>query len=228
MFWYPNNSAMIFAWLVQCIILMGFVWFDKYRIPEESYDCWLVKGMRGFAFIFFTVIALMFIDTNIKLLMGIAGYGNFSIHLASMILTFILAAHIIIGAVLVAPNRKGVITFIVVLITFIILWEFIFLDFETVSLLGVDTSGTDLFILGILFPVAVGLLVAIGLTFIEGIIKKSKSERTIADKPFWNKQIQAKRIFSFKFNLIMWIIITTEFILNMQGLSLLFWISIFM
>jgi len=206
---------------------MGFVWFDKYRKPEESYDCWLVRGMRGFAFIFFTVIAFMFIDTNIKLLMGIAGYGNFSIHLASMILTFILAAHIIIGVVFVAPNRKGVITFIAVLITFIILWEFIFIDIETVNLLGLDTSGTDLFIIGILFPVVIGMLVAITLAVVEGIMNKTKSERTIEDKPFWNKQIQAKKIASFKFNLIMWIIITAELILNMQGLSLLFWITFF-
>jgi len=217
---------MILAWLVQCIILSGYVWFDKFRIPDESYSCWLIRGMRGFIFIFFTVISLIMIDTNVKLLMGVAGYGNITLHLASVILTFILVAEIIIGAVFVAPNRKGIITFAAVLSLFIYLSQFYLIDADPNELDLFGTKYSALIVI-IVFPILVGIIVAITLTIIELIFKKIKSEREVYDKPFWNIQEKAKNIFSFRFNFILWALLTAELILNLEGMSLLLWLTIF-
>ncbi|MHA1292336.1 MAG: hypothetical protein ACTSQJ_06675 [Promethearchaeota archaeon] len=227
MFWIPNITTILLAWVVQCIILSGYVWFDKLRIPEESYDCWLIKGLRAFIFIFLTVFAFIFIDTNIKIIFyNVEGYGNISLHLASIILTFLLSAEILIGVLLVAPNRKGIITFIAVLSCFIYLSQFYLVSANDTQLDFFGTKYSALLII-LVFPIFVGILTALILILVEILLKKAKSNDRLEDKPFWNIQLKAKKIFDTKFNIILWALISTELILNLQGMSLLLWLTIF-
>lgn len=224
MIWIPNVVTVIFAFVIQIMIVTGYLWFPKYRNPEESYNCWLIRGMRAFVFLFFVTMALVFVDTNIKLILGIVGYRNFTLHLASIILTFLIAIQVIIGAVFVRPNRKGLICFALVIGVFIYVSQFYFvgLEVDDFDFVGGD-YGAFIFIIGI--PILVGLIAAIILTSFELILKRVKKDSRIEDKPFWNKQVKAKKFFSFKFNIILYGLITAEFILNLQGMSLLFWIT---
>ena len=225
MFWVPNGVNVIIGWIALCIIMGGYVWFEKFRHPEESYDCWLIKGLRAVAFIFFAVFSLLFIDTNINILFfGIIGYGNLALHLASIILTFLLAFELLFGVLFVAPNRKGLLTFAGVLGYFIYYWE-VYLNqakLEEINLFGSKYSG---FMAGIFFPALVGIAIASILTLMEYIYGRLNSDRSVEDKPFWNIQVKAKTIFSMKFNLLLWILFSAELILNLQGISLLYWVA---
>lgn len=224
MFWVPNITTIIIAWIIQCVILSGYIWFEKFRKPEESYDCWLIRGMRGVIFIVFFVLALVLIDTNVKILMGIIGYSNIFLHLSSIILNFILAAEIIIGVIGVAPNKKGIITFTIILGFFLYFWEF-YLDQVNLYELDVFGSKYSALAVGILLPMLIGAITALVLVVIEGLYNKKNSEKKYIDKAFWNIQVKAKKVFDIKFNLILYALLSAEFILNLQGMSLSIWVS---
>ncbi|MFO8018162.1 MAG: hypothetical protein R6U96_05965 [Promethearchaeia archaeon] len=226
MFWTPNIITLLFAWILQSIILAGFVWFDKYRNPSEKYTCWLIRGLRGFVFITFTSFSFLFIDTNIKILVfGIIGYGNLCIHLASILLTFILAAQIIIGVILVAPNRKGIATFFVVLGTFIFLW-YIYIPSTSTGSLYILDSRYSILMSSLLFAILVGSSLALILSCCELILNKIKKDKEIEDRPFYDVTEKFKSLFNWKVNLLLWALITAELLLNLQGLSLLLWLTL--
>ncbi len=227
MFWIPNISTIIFAFVIQSMILAGFAWFKKFKSPEDSYNCWLIRGARGVIFIVFTGFSLVFLDTNMKFFLGVIGYGNIALHIASIILLTILSTEIIFGAVFVASNRKGVITFMTVLISFIIFWYFYLNDANLNDLKFVD-SKYSVTIVAIAAPIFVGIVAASMLTVTELIMKKVKKHEGIIDKPFWNIQKKAKSFFNLKFNFILWLLITIELLLNLQGLSLLLWLTFFL
>ncbi len=227
MYWIPTVTTVLLAFLVQIMIMVGYAWFPKFRKPEESYDCWLLKGVRSVVFLFLVVSALTFIDTNIKFIFfGIAGYNNIFVHLSAIILTFLLAAEIIIGTVFVAPNRKGLITFAIVLATYVYLSQFYIVQADSLQI-EIFGSNYDVFLVILILPILVGMLVGIILTTIELLLRKIKKNSRIEDKPFWNKQKEAKKIFSLHFNLILYGLITAEFILNIEGMSLLLWMTYF-
>lgn len=224
MFWIPNITTMLLAWIMQSVILSGFIWFDKMRKPSESYTCWLVRGLRGGVFIIFGVFSLVFIDTNLKILVfGIIGYGNIMLHMTSIILTFVLAIEFLFVSTFVAPNRKGLSTFGIIVSYFIFFW-YIFLPSANYSELNLFSSKYSVFLAGVLFPILIGIVSAFILTFIELIVRKYQNE-TFKDTPFYNIQVSAKKKLNLKFNLLLWGLITTELLLNLQGMSLLIWFS---
>jgi len=202
----------------------GYIWFPKFRNPEESYDCWLIKGLRAIVLLFLVMMAFIFIDSNIKFLFfGIAGYANITQFIARVILTFLLSFEILVGANFVAPNRKGLITFATVLFTFLYLSIFYPIGSNPFIIEIFGSEYKTLYVI-LFVPILVGLLTLLSLTGIEFFLKKKSKQRKF-DRPFWNKQKEAKKIFSLKFNLILYILITAELILTFQGLSLLFWIT---
>ena len=225
MFWIPNITTIILAWLVQCVILSGHIWFEEFKKLEKIHFNWLIKGLQGFIFVVFTVVAMVFIDTNIKLIFfGIAGYGNFVIYISSIVLTFVLTAEIIMHAFLIAPNLKGIITFCFISIFFLYWFEF-YLNEANLGEMGIIDLKYSAIIVGIIFPILVGLIGSLVLTGIEIILKKVKPFNSLLYKQFWNMQVITKRIFNIRFNFVLWALITVELILNLQGLSLLLWIT---
>lgn len=214
------------AWLVQCAILSGYIWLEKFKKSGEFYSFWLIKGLRGFVFVVFIVFALIFIDTNVKLIFfGIAGYGNFTLHLASIVLTFILTAEIISYAFLISPNLKGIIIFCLISIFFLYLFEF-YLNEVVLSEIAIFDLKYFAIFMEVIFPILVGSIASLVLTGIEIVLKKAKPNNNLLNKRFWNAQIKGKRIFNARFNFILWVLITVELILNLQGLSLLLWITL--
>ena len=226
MFWIPNITTIILAWLVQCVILSGHIWFEEFKKLEKIHFNWLIKGLQGFIFVVFTVVAMVFIDTNIKLIFfGIAGYGNFVIYISSIVLTFVLTAEIIMYAFLIAPNLKGIIIFCFISIFFLYWFEF-YLNEANLGEMGIIDLKYSAIIVGIIFPILVGLIGSLVLTGIEKILKKVKPFNSLLYKQFWNMQVITKRIFNIRFNFVLWALITVELILNLQGLSLLLWITL--
>jgi len=226
LFWIPNITTIILAWLVQCVILSGHIWFEEFKKLEKIHFNWLIKGLQGFIFVVFTVVAMVFIDTNIKLIFfGIAGYGNFVIYISSIVLTFVLTAEIIMYAFLIAPNLKGIIIFCFISIFFLYWFEF-YLNEANLGEMGIIDLKYSAIIVGIIFPILVGLIGSLVLTGIEKILKKVKPFNSLLYKQFWNMQVITKRIFNIRFNFVLWALITVELILNLQGLSLLLWITL--
>ena len=225
MYWIPTVTTVLLAFLVQIMIMVGYAWFPKFRKPKESYNCWLLRGFRSVAFLFLIVSALTFIDTNIKyIFFGVAGYNNIFTYLAAILLTFVLAAEIIIGVVFIAPNRKGLITFTIVLVVYLYLSQFYIVQ---VNSLEIEIFGGtyDAFLVIMILPILIGMITAFILTLIEMLLNLINKEKRIEDKPFWNKQEKAKKVFNLYFNLILYGLITAEFILNLEGMSLLLWLT---
>ena len=206
---------MIFAFIVQSVILSGYLfWAPKVRNPENSYDCWLVRGLRGIFFIIICYFSFIFIDTSIKILfLGVYGYGNITLYLASCVLLLVLGVEIIIGVVWISPNIKSLSTFIVMLILFIYQFEIervvFFEDYDVM-----------------IRPMLYASIFVIIFTLIYEIYRKLKPEG-FEDKPFWSFEKQFKQVFNWKLNLILWGLISAEMILMIEGYSLLFWLSFF-
>jgi hypothetical protein len=146
-------------------------------------------------------------------------------HLASIVLTFILAAEIIIYAFFFAPNLKGIIVLCCILIFFIYLFEFYLNEIVLSEIAIFDLKYFAIF-MEVIFPILVGSIASLVLTGIEIVLNKAKPNNNLLNKRFWNAQIKGKRIFNARFNFILWVLITVELILNLQGLSLLLWITL--
>ena len=216
--------AHLYAGLIALFFMMGTVighqWAEKARDPNKEYNCPVVVFFRAAYFVVATVIGLIFIDTFIKeVFLGALGYGNIMHFLALLILLLVIGIQAIIGSVFVAPTRKGLITFAVVVATFIYLWEFYY-----------PVASTDLedsMIMGLLIPIAVGWGVQAILATIHGIyIKISKNTRQIRrDKRLWSIRKIYKKIFSYKLTVILFLLVLAEFLLSFEGYSLLSWMS---
>lgn len=226
MFWLPNITTIIIAWVLECIILGGYVWFEKFNLPGEEYQCWLVRGARALAFISMTTLSFLLIETDLKIFLGVMGYGNFFQHLASVLLTLILSIQIIIGTVLTKPNLKGIITFGSILSSFLIFILFLIpaQNSNQINVFGDTYSALEM---SILIPVLIGIIVSAVISLLEMLLYKRKEELSFFSKPIWDIQHKIKKIFSLRFNLILYALITTELLLNLQGLSLLLWLTMF-
>ena len=208
-----NYFAIIYAFIFQSVILSGYLfWIPKVRKAEKSFNCWLVLGLRAIFFVIGCYLGFIFLDTSIKILfLGVYGYGNFTFHITSCILLLILGVELIIGAVFVAPTLKSITTFVVMLTFFIYHFE--------IEQVVVHEDLDKIFIP--MFYTFVYLLIV---TLIYEIYRKFKPEG-FEDKELWNFERKFKKIYNWKFNLIMWILISTELILMIEGYSILFWLS---
>ncbi len=208
-----NYFAMIYAIIFQSVLLSGyFFWAPKARNPEKLYNCWLVLGLRGVFFVIGCYLGFIFLDTSIKILfLGVYGYGNISFHITSCILLLVLGIELIIGAVFVAPTLKSITTFIVMLTLFIYYFE--------INQVVVHEDLDKIFI-----PMFYAIAFLIIITLIYEIYRKLKT-KGFEDKELWNFERKFKRIFNWKFNLILWILLSIEIILMIEGYSLFFWLS---
>ncbi len=166
-------------------------------------------------------------DTNIKLiLLVINGNGNIAIHLASIVLTSILAVELVIFIVISELNLKKLIIFGMVTGFFLFLFEF-YLNVVNLNEINILGSNYSVMVFALGAPIIIGMLTSLILTLIIFFLKKANKSASVLIKPFWSFKEQLKPKIGLKFQALFWILLTTELLLNLQGLSLLLWITYF-
>ncbi|MHA1794148.1 MAG: alpha/beta hydrolase family protein [Promethearchaeota archaeon] len=198
--------------------LTGHAWAEKARNPDEEYHCPVVVGFRAVYFILATGFAFIFYDTIFKeLILGVFGYGNVMHYLGILIVLGVLATQIILGAVFVAPTRKGLITFFAMLAVFIYLWEFYFPNAN----IGIESAIEK----GLIYLFATGFVVQISLSIGHFIYLRVKRDGK-KDKRLWDIRRQYKKVFSLKLTIILWILVYGDLVLHFEGHGLLSWLSL--
>ena len=214
--------TLIVAFVFMTGIIWGLGWAEKAKVPGKRYTCPVVTGLRAFLFICMATVGLLFMDMLFKqLVLGVFGYGNVMHWLGAALLVGTVGIQFIMAAILVAPTRKGLVTFGTVVATFLYLMHVHFPSLgDGISLQNV--------LLGLLIvPIIAGTVVQSTLAAIHGIyLKASKSDTPARDAPLWDISEPFKRVFSFKTNLVLWMLLLAEFMLTFEGWGLLAWLSL--
>ncbi|MEX2716515.1 MAG: alpha/beta hydrolase family protein [Candidatus Sigynarchaeota archaeon] len=212
----------IFGQVMALVIMMGVVittsWAEKAHAPGESYNCIVVKGLRAFAFMVLASFGLLFWDTVVKeLFIGVFRYGNVMHWLGELILLGFLGTAFIMASALVAPSRKALITFAVMVIAFIYL---VYFYYPNVALAEEET-----FLFIVLYTTGAGFVCQASLAAAHGIyLKASHSERK--DTPLWDISPTFKRIFSRKAVIALWLLTFLALVLSFEGYGLLSYLTV--
>ncbi len=202
--------------VLMLFLLVGTIWWPKSTKPGERYTCPLVVGLRAILFVALVYYGLLFWDTVVKVgFFGILGYGNFSYQLAPLILLAILGTFMILGGVFVAPTRASLVAF-----GAIVIYSMYYLEVKAMTFIGEDGSKTIFYM-----PVFVGIGIVVvveGLTLIYRAIRKRRP--LLETKVLWDISAQFKRVASRRTYIILWILFSVEFILEFEGLSMLYWL----
>ncbi|MHA1725305.1 MAG: hypothetical protein ACTSXH_10755 [Promethearchaeota archaeon] len=226
MFWIPNITTIVLAWLIQCFILSGFILSRYLEWNTQNANHWLIKGIRGSFYLTFTSFSLVLLDTNVKLMIFLIKYDTpLAPHLSSIILTSFLAIELLTLILFLIPNLKKVIIFGVMLIVFLITFEF-YLNVIDLTQVNVFSSNYSPMLFAIGVPIIFGFITYLFLTSINLFFKNSQKLTAILNEPFWNKIEKMNRIWELKVQFIIWFLLSLEVILNLEGLSLLSWTGV--
>jgi hypothetical protein len=210
----------LFGVLAGCVLIMslfmGSIWAPKATKPGERYTCPLVVGFRGILFAALAYYGLLFWDAVIKVgFLGILGYGNFSYQLAPLILMAILGSFFLVGSAFTAPTRASLVAF-----GAIVIYSMYYLQVEALTFMGEDDS-KPIFYLPVLIDIVIVFIVE-GVALLYRAIRKKRP--IIEAKRLWDISTQFKRIASRRMYILLWVLFSVEFILEFEGLSLLYWL----
>ncbi len=212
----------VFDQIVAVVMLSGIViitsWAQKAHVPGEHYTCIVVTGLRAFGFMVLVPFGLMFWDTIVKeLFLGVFGYGNVMHWLGELILLGFLGTAFIIAAVLVAPSRKAIVTFIVMTAAFFYIVEVWFPSVEFTEKLTALYVG--------LYTLGVGFICQVILAIVHGIyLRASRSEKM--DTPLWDISPAFKRVFSRTVVVGLWLLTFFDLVLFFEGYGLLSYLTV--
>ncbi len=198
------------------LLLMGSIWAPKATKPGERYTCPLVVGLRAILFPVLAYYGLLFWDTVVKVgFLGILGYGNLSYQLAPIILMAILGSFLLVGSAFVAPTRASLVAFCA-----IVIYTMYYLQVEALTFIGEDDSKPAFYLPAV---VSIGIVLVVeGLALLYRAIRKRRP--LLVAKCLWDNSAQFKRVASRRTYIILWILFMIEFILEFEGLSLLYWL----
>ncbi|MHA1730930.1 MAG: hypothetical protein ACTSU5_03260 [Promethearchaeota archaeon] len=203
--------TVLVAFLTHSALCIGYIWFDKARVPGEKYDCPVIHAWQALAYAFYAGFALVFFDSAFKVLvLGVYGRGGTVQHLAAIMLTTIVGVEYVAGAVFVAPSRKGLAAFSVMVATFLYSFEYYF---------PVTLEGDFAYYLLHVFAGFGALAV---FWCVEQVFKRVKPG-LVPERGLWDASERFKRVFSVKTNLVLLALLATEVLLNQSGYSLFVW-----
>ncbi len=212
----------IFGMASSLILLMGVVivtsWAQKAHMPGERYTCIIVRGLRAFGLMLLVPFGLAYWDTIVKeLFLGVFGYGNIMHWLGELILLGFVGTAFILAAALVAPSRKAMVTFVVMITAFVYLVEFYYPSGEF------DEWNTILE--AALYTFAAGFICQAFLATVHGIyLKASRSSKL--DTPLWDISRAFKRIFSRKTVVGLWLLAYFDLVIYLEGYGLLSYLTV--
>ncbi len=225
MFWIPNITTLVLAWLIQCIILSRFILTRHFTWINQNTKHWLIKGGKIFFQLTLANFSLILLDTSVKLIILLIRYDTpLAPHLSSIILTCFLAIELLTLILVLTPNLKKIIIFSVMLIVFLMVFEF-YLNVANLDELNVFGSKYSPMLFGMGVPLMFGIMTSIFFTLTRIFFKNCQNLLARLTTPFWNKTEKMNKIWKEKPQFIIWILLSGEVILNLQGLSLLSWIA---
>jgi len=209
--------GVIFGFIFLTGILLGYLWLSKVE-PKRIWIKYIMYSLRGVLFSLFTYYAILFLDSVIKVLgFGVLGYGNIWFHATGLILMLLLATCFLFIAVFNAPTYQTFFTFICILAFCLYFFEY------HLSVFSVGERDT-------LFRspyVAILILVGTNLITLPFRIIKYKRHSTLEFKKLWDISEKTKKIINFKSVMVLWAFFAVETILQLEGLSILYWIGLF-
>jgi hypothetical protein len=207
--------GIIIGFISSVLLVIGSVWFSRANKPDERFNCPLAAGIRALIFSVLTYYALLMFDVIIKVgFLGLVGYGNIQYHIAGLILFGILGTVILIGTVFTAPTVKTIITFILDMGIYIYYLWFNFAE-------GFSDSEYAFIWVPIPYFLAVPFIIEILWILIRTITKKRP---VFEEKLLWDNTQKFKKRINIRFYIIILALFYAEFILNFEGISMLFWI----
>ncbi|MFX0099842.1 MAG: hypothetical protein ACFFCS_09675 [Candidatus Hodarchaeota archaeon] len=198
------------AFLMQTIILIGYIWFPKSRKPEKGYKNKFIQGLRAIPFGLFYFFGLLYVNIFVNIvILGLYPYAAWAQTFPSAIIALVCGIEWMLAGFLVSPNIKSIIS-----CGFITVVYFIF----TLVLIPADQNNIWQ-ILDVLIYLAMAYVLHFILTLIEFLLKKFKSGFR-GDRKLWDIHVWFKKTFTWKVNFILWIIAFVEGMLSFMGYSL--------
>lgn len=203
----------VFLGTIMISLTLAFkIWVHNMRKLPKPLEI-IYSGLRGGLFTAGAYASLLMWDSIIKIgFLGILSYGNIVYHITALILMGILSSLVLIAVVFVAPTLKTIINFSFVIgISIYFFWvnpEALLPDYERI------------FYEPVLYCLVSVILVEVVFLLTRLIQKKP----IFQEKQLWNHSEPFKKKVNKTVLVLLWFCFFVELVLNMEGLSILFWI----
>lgn len=208
--------GVFFGFIFLTGVLIGYIWLGKIK-PKRTWLTYILSSFRAVLFSLFAYYAILLLDTIVKVLgFGVLGYGNIWFHATSLILTFLLAICFLFIAVFNAPTYQTFFTFLAILGFCIYFFEF---HLPTFFIGEKDVLIRTPFI-------AIAIMIGSNIVTLPFRLIRHKRHSTLEFKKLWDISEKIKKVINFKSVLVLWAFFMIETILQLEGLSILYWIGL--
>lgn len=203
----------IFLGTIMISLILTFkIWVHNMRKLPKPLEV-IYTGLRGGLFTAGAYASLLMWDSIIKVgFLGILSYGNIVYQITALLLMAILSVLVLLVVIFVAPTLKTFINFsLVVGISIYYFWvnpEALLPDYERIFY----------------EPVIYCLISVILVEIVFLIIRLVQKKPIFEEKQLWNHSEQFKKKVNGTVLMVIWFCFFVELILNMEGLSILYWI----
>jgi hypothetical protein len=208
--------GVLFGFIFLTAVLIGFLWFGKIEF-RKTWLKYIYNSFRGTIYSVFVYFAYLFMDSIVKVLgFGVLGYGNIWFHATGLLLMLLLTIVFLFIAVFNSPTYQTFFTFICIIAFCVYFFEFYL---PTISFGERDVLFKTPYI-------AIVILIGTNLITIPFRIVRYKKHSTLEFKNLWDISEKTKKVINFKSVLILWIFFMIETILQLEGLSIFYWIGL--
>jgi hypothetical protein len=208
--------GVFFGFIFLTCILIGYIWLGKIYI-KKLWLTYILNSLRAVLFSLFAYYAILLLDSVIKVIgFGVIGYGNIWFQATGLILMFLLAISFLFIAVFNAPTYQTLFTFACILVFCVYFFEF---HLPTIFIGEKDVLTRTPFI-------AIAIMIGSNIVILPFRIIHYKRNSTLEFKKLWDISEKAKKIINFKSMLVLWAFFMIETILQLEGLSILYWIGL--
>jgi hypothetical protein len=208
--------AVFFGFIFLTGLLIGYIWIKNIH-PNNKWIISLLNSLRAVLFSTFVYYAYLMLDSVIKILgFGVLGYGNIWFHATSLILMVILSVFFLFVSVFNAPTYQTLFSFACIIAFCIYFFEFY---------LPTIFIGEKVVLTKIPF-IAIAIMIASNVLTIPLRSVRYKQHDTLEFKKLWDISEKVKKVVNFKSFLILWGLFMVETILQLEGLSILYWIGL--
>ena len=196
--------------------LIGYIWLGKIEV-EKLWLTYILTCLRAVLFSVFAYYAILFLDSVIKILgFGVIGYGNIWFQATGLILMLLLAITFLFIAVFNAPTYQTLFTFACILAFCIYFFEFYL---PTIFIGEKDVLIRTPFI-------AIAIMIGSNIISLPFRLIRYKRHSTLEFNNLWDITEKTKKVINFKSIFVLWVFFMVETILQLEGLSILYWIGL--
>lgn len=208
--------GVFFGFIFLTGVIIGYIWLGKLNY-EKVWITYILNSLRAVLFSLFVYYAILLLDSIVKILgFGVLGYGNIWFHVTGLFLMLLLAISFLFIAVFNAPTYQTFFTFACILAFCIYFFEFH---------LPTSFIGEKDVLIKIPY-IAIAILVGTNILTLPFRFVLYKRHGTFEFKILWDISEKTKKVINFKSILVLWMFFMIESILQLEGLSILYWIGL--